>query len=165
MKDYIIIILLFGFNLASCQNLNKERMIEKFIVDQFNDKIPASSVVEKYLEINPDSLNKVTLTNRKKLASEIILKARNNEGYSSWLIPNYEIKNIKKPKVYLLKKFKNLDSLGIASLTKYENHIYVLLDSNKEKILQYFLLNEVKNKIISFSLFIKSDNLAWFFSF
>tara|TARA_R110002096_G_scaffold6222_8_gene28791 strand:+ start:11437 stop:11934 length:498 start_codon:yes stop_codon:yes gene_type:complete len=165
MKKYIIVFIIFGFNLSSCQNLNKEKMIEKFIKDQFNDKISTDDVVDIYIEVKPDSLNKFSISDRKKIASGIIEKARNNQSDDSWLIPNYEIKFINDPRVYPYKKYKNLDKIEIGTSNKYKDRIYVLLDTKNEEILQYFLLNEDNDKILSFSLFIKSENLGYFFTY
>ncbi|MCB0449699.1 MAG: hypothetical protein KDC97_06235 [Confluentibacter sp.] len=163
MKKYAIIILIFGTNLASCQKTQPEKMIEQFVIDLFDDEIQPQKIVDSYLEIKPDNENSLSISEGKKGALGIIDKARNGESKElGWLVPNYEIKNIQKPQIFSLKKYGDLDTLGIKFYTKYIDNIYVLLDSEKKKILQYFLLNETNNKIVSFSLFIKSDQ-AWFF--
>ncbi|WP_298346632.1 hypothetical protein [uncultured Algibacter sp.] len=164
MKKITLVLFIITFNLISCQQSNQKKMLAQFTQDLFDETIPANIIIDKYIDIDLNKKSSLSLDERKDFAKNIIIETRKGKSENmGWLIPNYEIKNIKKPKVDLLKKHKDLDSLGVASFTKYEDNIYILLDSNKERILQYFLLNDAKNKIISFSLFIKSDNLAWFF--
>ena len=165
MKKIIFIGFTLIFNLAFCQKTQPEKMIKQFVIDLFNNNIIPQNVIDKYLEIKEDSENSLSISDRKKLAFGIIEKARNGESKEfGWIIPDYEIKSINKPKIYPITKYEKLDTLGISSKTKYKNNIFILLDSKKKKILQYFLLNETNDKIVSFSLFIKSDQ-AWFFSY
>ncbi|MBP0903811.1 hypothetical protein ACFSKN_16025 [Mariniflexile gromovii] len=166
MKKSILIILFFGINLVSCQEIKKENMIEQFISDLFNEKIPAEKIIDKYLEIKFDSKNKLSLTERKNTAIGIIEKTRNGEGNKgTWLIPNNEIRYIKNPRIYSYNKYKDLSQMEISGIETIKENTYILLDPKKEEILQYFLLNEDNDKIISFSLFVKPENQAWFFSY
>lgn len=166
MKKLIIIGLFFAVNTISCQEIRKEKMIQQFILDLFDEKIPAKRVVDKYLEIKLDKENKLSINERKKVAVEIIEKTRNDEGFQdTWLIPNNKIRYIKYPEVYPYHKFKDLSKIEISGIEKINKNVYVLLDTNKENILQYFLINEKNDKIISFNLFVKAKDLGWFFSY
>jgi len=166
MKNSILIILLIGINIVSSQELKKEKMIQQFIVDLFNDNITPFEVIEKFMEIKNDKNNTLSIEERKLGAVKIIQETRNGKGVDgNWLIPNYSIKNIKKPKVYPYREYENLNQFEISDINTIKENIYVLLDSEKEKIVLYVLLNENNDKIISFSLLVKPENQAWFFTF
>jgi hypothetical protein len=160
------LLLLLGMNLVSCQELTSEKMTKQFILDLFDDNIPVNSIVETYLQIEPDSKSKLSLSERKNGAMGIIEKTRKGNGVKgSWLIPNIEIKYMKNLKIYPYKKFESLNKFKISGIETLKENIYVLLSSNKEEILQYFLLNKNHNKILSFSLLVKAENQAWFFTY
>lgn len=151
-------------NIISCQEKNQEEMLKKFVIDLFNEKVSAKSVIDKYLEILPDKRNSLSIIERKKTAIGIIKKTRKNEGYeNTWLIPNNKIKNISHPVIYPFDKHSNLSKIKISGIEKIKNRVYILLDKDKKKILQYYLINEKGTKIISFNLLVKSENLGWFF--
>ncbi len=165
MKKIILIGFTLIFNLAFCQKTQPEKMIKQFVIDLFDDEVKPENIVDNYIEIKYDDKNSLSMLERKKGVLGIINKTRNGESKElGWIVPDYEIKKIKEPKIYPLEKYENLDELGIKSYTKYKESIFVLLDPKKKKILQYFLLNKTNDKIISFSLFQKSD-LAWFFGY
>lgn len=166
MKKYIVItILIFGSTIASGQKLQPEKMIVQFVIDLFNDEVQPQKIIDSYLDIKTNNENILSIAKRRETVVGIINKTRDGESKKfGWFIPDYKIKNLKKHKIYPLKKYENLDTLRIKSKTKYMDNIYVLLDPKKKKVLQYFLLNETNDKIVSFSLFIKSDQ-AWFFSY
>ncbi len=166
MKKLVLLVIILGFNIVSCQKEKKEKIIERFIIDLFDDKIPPEEIVELYIEIKPDRNNKLSILERKKGAIGVIQESRNGKGSeNTWLIPNYAIKNISNPKVYSFQEYENLSQIEINGVEKIKEHIYVLLDSKKEKILQYFLLNETNDKIISFSLMVKQKKSGSFFSY
>lgn len=143
-----------------------EKLVKQFIKDLFNDSISPKTVVNTYLEIENDTNNSLSISERKEMAIGIVEQTRNGKNKDlGWLIPNYEIKNIKHPKIYPYNKYKHLRTFDISGMESIENRVYVLLDSKKEKILQYFLLNEKGDKIMSFSLFGKGDDAFWFFGF
>lgn len=163
MKAIILVISILSLNIVSCQNRKKEELIEKFIVDLFDDKIPASKIVEEYIEIQADNNNSFSLLERKKMVEGVIEETRKGSD-SKWLIPDSSIKNIKKPKVFLYEIHEKKNELNIAGIEELKKNVYVLLDAKEEKIIQYFYLGE--GKIISFSLFIKgNDKEASFFSY
>ncbi len=163
-KLILLPIILIG-NLSFCQKTEQESMIKQFIKDLFNASIPAKIIVNTYLEILPDKKNSNTLDKRKNFAEQLIEKTRNKENNDNgWITPTNKIKNLKKIELYPYYKYKNLSNLNISGIKRVENRVYVLLDPKKEKIWQYFLLNEKGNKILSFSMFVKGD-VAWFFGF
>lgn len=166
MKKIFLILILSFTSIVSCQEETKEeKMIKQFVTDLFDDEIESKKVVDNYLEIKLDNKNRLSIAERKKMAIGIIEKARNGESEElGWLVPNYKIKNIKNSKVYPYQDYEDLSPFEISGIESHKENIYVLLDSKKENILQYFFLNENKDKIISFSLFIKSD-VAWFFGY
>lgn len=162
MKTSVLILVFLFFNSAFCQNSKREKIIEHFVVDLFNNDIPALKVVNKYIEIKPDNSNTFSLLERKKMAVGIIEETRKGT-FSPWFYPDYSIKNIKNPKVFLYKIQENESDLIINGIEKIKEDVFVLMDSKEEKIVQYFLLN--KNKIVSFNLLIKEKNNASFFSY
>lgn len=165
MKKIILILLLVSINL-SCQTNSPEILVKDFVIDLFDIEIKPKLIVDKYLEIKPDSLNSLSLVERKKGAESVILEIRKRtSNEKNWLIPNYDIEHIKKPIVYPYQPNKGISTVKIKGIDKIENRVYVLLNSKKNEILQYFLLNEDKNKITSFSLFVKQENSGSFFSF
>lgn len=162
MKTSFITIAFLLCNYAFCQNSIKEKMVENFIIDLFNNDIPALQVVNKYIEIEPDSINTFSLLKRKQMAVGIIEETRKGT-FSPWFYPDYSIRNIENPKVFPYKIYENKSDLTINAIDKVKENVYVLMDSKEKKILQYFLLSETK--IISFTLFIKEGNNASFFSY
>lgn len=112
MKNIMIILLFLGINLVSCQELKREKMIEQFIFDLFNDSIPATNIVETYMQIELDSENELSLKERGKGVLGIIEETRKEQGLKgSWLIPNREIKHMSNFKIYPLNKFESLNKL------------------------------------------------------
>lgn len=162
MKTSIIIIAFLFFNNVFCQDSKKEKMVENFIIDLYNNDISASNLVEKYIEIKPDKTNTLSLLERKKMAVGVVEETRKGT-FSPWFYPDYSIKNIENPKVFPYKIHENKSDLIINGINEIKEQVYVLMDSKEEKILQYFLLSETK--IVSFTLFIKEGNNASFFSY
>lgn len=64
MKNSILIILLIGINIVSSQELKKEKMMQQFIVDLFNDNITPFEVIEKFMEIKNDKNNALSIEER-----------------------------------------------------------------------------------------------------
>ena len=165
MKKKIILISVLFLTLA-CKNERQEKMIEKFVIDLFDNTTPAKHVVTNYLEIKKDNKNKLSLTERIEGAVAIIEESRSGKiNKGTWLIPNYEIKKISKPKVYPYKQYEYLNEFKFNLADKLKDNMFVLLNDDKNKILQYFLLNETNTKILSFTLFIKAGSAASFFTF
>lgn len=166
MKSIIIISFFFGINLISCQDLTGEKMLEKFVVDLFDDSIPAENIIETYLQIEAEINNELSILERKKAVEQIIEKTRNGEGVKgSWIIPNNEIKHLKNPKIYPYEKYENINNLEISGIDTIKENVFVILDTENKKILNYFLLNSKNDKIISFSLLVKAENNGWFFAY
>jgi hypothetical protein len=162
MKTSFVVLAFIFFNCAFCQNLEREKIVAHFIADLFNNDIPSAKIVENYIEIKPDKTNAFTLAERKKMAEGIIDETRKGT-FSPWFYPDYSIKTINNPKVLPYKILENKSYLIINGIKKIKKNVFVLTDAKEEKILQYFLFN--KNKIVSFSLFVKEGNEASFFSY
>lgn len=155
------------FNIISCQNPQPEKIVKQFVIDLFDSTITPQGLIDKYIETVGEQKTNLSVSERKQMAVEIIDKARNGESKDlGWLIPNIEIKNFKNIDIYPYNKYKNLRTFNISGIENIKDRVYVLLDPNKENILQYFLLNEKGDKIISFSLFIQGTGSdAAFFGF
>ncbi|GGD19431.1 hypothetical protein [Hyunsoonleella pacifica] len=166
MKNLYLILLLILLNILliiSCKDSSREKFIEQFVVDLFDDNVMPEYVVSKYIEVLKDSMNTDIRTKAAKDFVEEIRKPIDANVRGNWLIPNNKIKLIKKPVIYSYKKYEHINNLKINKISSLKDRVYVLLDFDKEEILQYFLLNEDQTKIISFSLLIKDKNQATFF--
>lgn len=154
--------MLWAFLNMSCQTNAQEVLIKNFVIDLFDDDVAPKTVVDTYLEVKKDS----TYSKRIKGAVLFIEETRkpvSAEIRGKWIIPNYAIKKIKKPKIYPYKEYKHLSLIKLKKTDTFIGRMYVLLDEDKKEILQYFLLNESKTKIISFCLFIKDGDDGSFF--
>lgn len=165
-KNYIALLVLSCLFIFSCLESSKEEFIEQFISDLFNENITPEKVVETYIEVVPDTTKKTSLAQRLEWASDFIRETRKPmyadiEG--NWLIPSHKIKQIKSPKVYSFIDYEHLSSIKINKIDSIKNRVFVLVDSEKEEILQYFLLNEDHTKILSYSLMVKDENDGTFF--
>lgn len=163
MKSTSLIALLFVAQGIYAQELKEEKLIAQFVVDLFDNGVSAETVVDHYIEIKPDDRNTLSMTDRKRTAIGIIKKTRNGEEEQGmWLIPNNTIKH---PKIVPYKDVERLSKIDLNDIKTIRNRVYVLLDQNEETILQHFLLNETKDKLLSFSLIIKDGNRSWFFAY
>jgi len=122
--------------------------------------------VSNYLiELKNEKKFSISLDERKEIRlghiKQIRLEMQKNETDSKWLIPpktNANPKNI----VAKYNDFKHLDKFKfyerkVESITK---NMYVLLDRDKNKILQYFFVED--GKIKYFTLFVKSEDGSFF---
>ncbi len=161
----ILIVLLIGSTLFSCQEQRKERIIEQFVINLFDDKVTPQSIVSTYIEILQDTTNSnITPTERLKGAEGLVRETRKGIGEKGmWIIPNYSIKQIKNPKVYSFNDYEHLSVINLNAIDSIRNRVYVLLNPDKNEILQYFLLNESETKIISYTLLVKDGNNGSFF--
>jgi hypothetical protein len=145
---------------------DRKKMIEDFVIDLFDDTVSEKQVVTNYLEISENTNNKISLSERRDGALGIINASRSGEiDKGAWLVPNYEIKKISKPKVYPFVQYRHLNIFKFNVADELTDHMFVLLDDDKDNILQYFLLNKTNTKILSFSLLVKEESTASFFVF
>lgn len=151
-------------NCDIAQENTQRELIKDFIIQIKNNKIDAKKIVDTYLQIKTDKENTLSLKDRKQGVVSIIEKMRTENREGNPLIPIYSIDSIKKYNIYPFKEFENLNKYKFSGIKKLRNNAFVLLNDKRDKILQYFLLNREHNKIVSFSLFVKTD-LAWFFEY
>lgn len=166
MKKLSFLIVLFCV-INSCQSQAQKEieLITNFVKDLFQQSLSPKEIIRDYIEILPNSKNKLSLSKRTKDAEEFVESIRKrNYPENLWLIPNYDLTHIKNPIIYSYSETKSLNTIEISGIDTVENRVYVLLNSEKDKILQYFLLNKDRDKIVSFSLFVKGST-AYFFCF
>lgn len=144
----------------------EEVLIKSFVTDLFNSNISEEDIVKKYLvDLKYEKKYSISLHERKgnqlkhiKGIRENMLK---NNIESGWLIPdkaNGSLDNV----VANYMDYKHLDKYGWSHKQKKRitRNMYVLLDSKKETILEYFLLK--KGKIKSYTILIKSGDASFF---
>ncbi len=156
--------IIFLCNICVSQQLPENNIVSRFVVDQFDTKLDAKKVVESYIELESSGRNLLPLDKRFETAKNILIEARNGKGSKgTWIIPDYSIRKIEKPVILPYSKSKHLSKLCIDINKNFEKNVFVLLNEDKNEILQYFLLNNDHNKILSFSLLVKAKDSAWFF--
>tara|TARA_R110002049_G_scaffold18364_1_gene70320 strand:- start:23 stop:523 length:501 start_codon:yes stop_codon:yes gene_type:complete len=164
MKNLSFIIITFCvFTSCQAQTQKEIELINNFIKDLFEQNISAKRVIRDYIQILPDSKNKLSISERINGAEEFVEMIRKGDKKeNNWLIPNYAIEHIKKPKICTYSECKDLNDIEINGIDNVRNRVYVLLSKDRNEILQYFLLNKDKDKIQSFSLFIKGSKASFF---
>ena len=158
-----IIVLALLFAVISCQD-KEQQLVQNFVVDQFDSDINPDELAEKYILIQEDVDHDKSLAERKSVLIEHIKDVRKNKQNLGWLYPNPKIASIKTPKIGRYKDYEGLNQIVINMDESLLEDAYVLLDNEENKILQYFMLSENKEKLVSFSLFAKGDE-AWFFTY
>ena len=167
MRLLIFILFLSGI-LVCCQEKQKEHTISSFVQDLFDHNVNANDVYTKYIKIDENIASDFTLDERKQNVIAIINETRTNKEDLGWLIPKSEIRNIKNPKIFPFTKKEHLSKIALQfdhQDSTLMDRIYVLTNDKEDEILQYFLLNADKDAIQAFTLFVKSENQAWFFGF
>jgi len=164
MKIKFFTLILFYFININAQKNSEIKLIKSFINDIYNCDLDSKEIVDKYLEIIDDKENSISLKDRKVTAEKIIEKIRDVNTEKNKLIPKISLDSIKKFNIYPFKDYENLNEYKFSGINLLRKDSFVLLNDKKDRILQYFLLNNEHSKVISFSLFVKSD-IAWFFSY
>lgn len=163
-KIILFIVLIISLNCVKKQENKEKEIIKKFILNVYDNKKDTKDIVDFFLEIKDDRNIKLSLEQRKLGAENIIKNIRSKTIENNALTPKYLLDSILNFNIFPYEDFKHIDKYNINGIETVKENVYILLDDKKENILQYFLFNKKHTKIISFSLFVKSD-LAWFFKY
>ncbi|WP_299015139.1 hypothetical protein [uncultured Polaribacter sp.] len=164
MKIKIIIALLLYISCVGIQRNKEAVLIKEFIIKLNDSKVSSKSILDNFIQIEEDKDNSLSLSDRKSSIIEIIEKIRDPKIQGNSLFPKYALDSIKNFNIYPLKEYENLSKYKFSGMNILREDAFILLDDKKKNILQYFLLNKEHNKIISFSLFVKTD-VAWFLEY
>ena len=168
MLKFLIVVILLNVSFLLRKEVLKELVISSFVQDLFDHNVNANDVYTKYIKIDENIASDFTLDERKQNVIAIINETRTNKEDLGWLIPKSEIRNIKNPKIFPFTKKEHLSKIALQfdhQDSTLMDRIYVLTNDKEDEILQYFLLNADKDAIQAFTLFVKSENQAWFFGF
>ena len=135
---------------------NETDLINNFLMSLFNEEIPPSKIVDKYMSYEKNSKSYLAVISH----IEEIRQGRDLDR--GWLMPNHRIATLVSYNIGSYKDYSEHDKIKPKLTEKDKNHVYVLFDSSNEEILQYFLLEN--GKIKSFTLFGKGSEY-WFFGY
>ncbi|MFI8605389.1 hypothetical protein ACIGCP_13055 [Cellulophaga baltica] len=160
-SSLMILLILFSCCKSFSQKDTEEQVIGNFLLDLYDKNISAEKVVDKYLifsvQKNPGGVI------GRDVAIQHILNIRLNKKITqNWLMPTNNISNLKIENIVDYKSHEILDKqlFFTYSNDSLKKDIYILLNEEKNEILQYFLIKD--NKIRAFSLFVKTNDASFF---
>lgn len=162
-------ILFLSICLISCIDViaqKEEDIIKNFVTDLFDTSISEETIVKNYLvELKYDENFTISLQERNDqqllYLKAIRIQMLEEESNPSWLIPDKINANPKNVVAKYL-DYSHLDEFRFheRKAKPITENIYVLLDQDKKKILQYFFIEE--GRIKYFTLFVKSEEASFF---
>ena len=137
-------------------------MINNFLNELFNEDVSPNLVVKKYIKYSTNK-NDGGIIGYDLAVKHIELTRREITEDNGWMVPNYKVARLKNRIIKTYKDYKKLDTLNLSfNKQSAKSQIYVLLNKNRDIILQYFWIKD--KKIASFSLFVKPKK-AYFFTY
>jgi len=164
-KIYIIILLLLTSNCKSPSLLDlhhtNKKIIHAFLSELYDNTISPNEIVKKHLEYSLIKNDGGVIGY--DLAIKHIIWIRSDTNHDNgWLLPKHKVAGLKVKHVVPFKGHEHLNKLSFIYDKLDKKRMYVLLNEEKNEILQYFLLRN--NKIMAFTLFVKPGQ-AYFFSY
>lgn len=136
-------------------------LIKNFSEALFDNSVSPEKVVQDYMIFDIDEKKELQIAVSKAAAHITVIREKVNQD-GGWLLPDYKVAKEKEYKIEWFLDFEEISILKLNITAEKKKNVYVLLNSEKNKILQYFYLEN--NKIRSFSLFVKMND-AWFLSY
>lgn len=155
------IVVYFNAGCSFAQNKEKNiELVKNFSEAIFDKNVEPETIVEKYMFANHNSKNLDSMRLKVSKHIEIARSKLGQEG--GWLMPGNSVANEKTKHIESFLDVEKLNKLQLNLPEDKKKNVYVLLNSNKDEILQYFYVEN--SKISSFSMFVKT-NKAWFFRY
>lgn len=152
-----VCLIMMHISCAQANRKNDIKLINDFLDALFDRNIYADKVADKYLYTTKYSIDepKDSIIDGRKMAIDHIKLVRKEvENDMGWLLPNKKVASLKVRNIFPIIDYSELDKLGLSEKESIKN-IYVLLNPDKNEILEYFYV--VDNKIYAFSLLVKGD--------
>ncbi len=157
----ILILITFTTCFSFSQQDSNEILITNFLNDLFDETVSPEKVVKTYLMFSTTK-NERGISGFDIAIKHIKRTRKEQNKEQGWLMPNYKIASLKERLIVPYQKYQNLDKDKFfnAFEDEFKNDIYVLLNDDKNEILEYFQVKD--QKIKSFSLFVKPGQAMFF---
>ncbi len=159
-KLMILIFVVISSTGCSFSQENKDNLalVKGFSEVMFDTTVTSEMVVSKYMFANQSSENLDSM--RLKAAKHIDAIRNEVDEENGWLMPGFKVANEKRKQIVWLLNVEQLNKLELNLSEEQKRNVYVLLNSDRDEILQYFYVED--GSINSFSLLVKTGS-AWFF--
>lgn len=157
LKRLFLTVIIINFWTACSIGQEKEmELIGSFLTSLFDEEITPSKIVDNYMPYSKNSHSYSAVISH-------IEEIRNGRDLDrGWLMPNYKIERLSNFNIGRYLEYAELDVIKPILSELDKKQTFVLLDSERKEILQYFLFEN--GKIKSFTLFGKGNEF-WFFGY